>query len=122
MTPAEIVDETDGRVADFLNAEVGDIGDRDTVLARSLKIDHIHADPIAGDDLALGQGLDQLAVDRRPLHDQRVGVTHHGNQFLRIPRLHPHQVDIEPGVAQDTGFEAVVGIAKIGDDYFECRH
>ena len=92
------------------------------MLARSLKVDHIHADPIAGDDFALGQRLDQLAVDRRPLHDQRVGIPHHGHQFFRIARLHPHQVDIEPRVAQDTGFEAVVGIAKIGDDYFECRH
>ena len=45
-----------------------------------------------------------------------------GNQFFRIPGLHPHEVDVEPRVTEDTGFEAVVGIAKIGDDYFECRH
>ena len=122
MTPAEIVEKPDRGVADFLNTEIGDVGDRDAVLARSLEVDHVHADPVAGDDFALGQGFDQLAVDRRPLHDQRVGITHYGSQFFRISRLHPHEVDIEPRVTQDTGFEAVVGIAKIGNDYFECRH
>ena len=71
------------RIADFLDAEVGDVGHRDAVLPGGLQIHHVHADAVPGDDLATGDGLDHGAVDGGPLHDQRVGVCDVRDQLLR---------------------------------------
>ena len=111
--------KADGGIADFFHAEVGDVGDRDAVLACGLQVHHVHADAVAGDDLAPGHGLDDLPVDRRPLHDDGVGVGDDGDQFFRDPGLHPDQVDVEARAVEDAGFEAVIGVAEIGDNDFE---
>lgn len=119
MASAQVEEKSDGRFADLLDAVVGHIGDSDPVLACGLQIDHIHADPIARDDLAAGHRLDHFAVDRGPLHDQPIGVGHMGDQGLWVFCLKADKVNVQPRAQEHCGLWAVVWIAEIGQDNFE---
>jgi hypothetical protein len=52
------------------------------VVARGVKIDHIHAHTKAADDSAPRQLFDDTARDGSPLNQQAIGVTSGGDHFI----------------------------------------
>ena len=90
----------EGVGADFVDAVVGHVGDRDTALAGSFQVDHVHADAVTRDDLAVGERVDHLPVDFRPLHQQRVRAVKLRDELLRRRRVQSYQFVVQPRSGQ----------------------
>src|SRR5690606_18085422 len=64
--------EGDGVGADFVNAVVVYVGHGNAMLGGGFQVDHVNANAVARDDLAVGQRVDDAAVNPGPLHQQRI--------------------------------------------------
>lgn len=63
-----------GVVGNFLQAIIGNVDHRDAEVGGRVQIDVVHADAVANHATRARQRLHHAPCDRRPLHQQRIGV------------------------------------------------
>ncbi len=69
------------------------VGDDDAGGGGGVEVDSVHADAVAGDDAALRHLRHRVGGDRAGVGvEQRVAVRRLGEEFLRLPGLHRHEI------------------------------
>ena len=98
--PVQREHKSQGVGAHLVDAIVGHVADRDAMVGRGLEIDHVHANAVARNDLAPPQRVDDRPADRRPLHHERIGLTHVRHELVGGVRVQPHQRIVKARSAQ----------------------
>jgi hypothetical protein len=106
--------ERDGVVGDRLGAVVGDVAHGDPAGRGGGDVDRIDADPVAGDDSDLGEGVQDLSGDGGVLDDEGIGSCGVRDQGGRIGRVRDDEFVAGGGDDRALFVESVV--IAVGDD------
>ena len=111
-----------GVIGDFVDEDVGHVGDDDAVVGRRIHVHGVGADAAEADHRAVLEARDDLAADAPPAGDQRIGVGLDGLDELFLA-LGGHLDDLGTDGVEGLALDLVGRVGKVvGDPALGLHH